>query len=118
MLRLVPGDAPSFSTGARGVDVLQNYRMDADGVAHVLADRAKKLEAFDRRSPGRGSRRSLRPRGATRPRALLGCSRDANQPNSRSQVRFLVLPPSHNPNSVSGGLTYPTTEVPLTPLEG
>ena len=33
-------------------------------------------------------------------------------------LRFLVLPPSHNPNSVSGGLTYPTTEVPLTPLEG
>eukprot|EP01043_Picozoa_sp_COSAG02_P110337 COSAG02_NODE_46452_length_348_cov_3.863454_1_plen_55_part_01 len=25
-------------------------------------------------------------------------------------LRFLVLPPSQNPNSVSGGLTYPTTE--------
>eukprot|EP01043_Picozoa_sp_COSAG02_P111986 COSAG02_NODE_48167_length_335_cov_2.944915_1_plen_37_part_01 len=23
-------------------------------------------------------------------------------------LRFLVLPPSHIPNSVSGGLTYPT----------
>jgi len=37
----------SFSTGARGVDVLQNYRMDADGVQHILADREKKRTAFD-----------------------------------------------------------------------
>ena len=37
----------SFSTGARGVDVLQNYRMDADGGKHILADREKKRTAFD-----------------------------------------------------------------------
>ena len=37
----------SDSTAATGVDVLQNYKMDADAAAHVNKDREDKLVAFD-----------------------------------------------------------------------
>ena len=37
----------SDSTAATGVDVLQNYKMDADAAAHVNKDREDKLIAFD-----------------------------------------------------------------------
>ena len=36
----------SFSTGATGVDVLQNYKMNENGMAHIQADRLSKLTTF------------------------------------------------------------------------
>jgi hypothetical protein len=63
----------SGSTAATGVDVLQNYGMDAAGMAHLQKDRAEKRKFLDFNV---GSKRTERSAGSTRD----GCKRGSTSP--------------------------------------